>query len=114
MKKFLILYKSTASAMEQMSRTSPEQAKAGVEKWMSWAAKAGPAIVDMGSPLGHGHTVTSNSKAASDDKTGGFSILQAESAQKVAELLNGHPHFMAPGATIEVLEFLPMPGMSPK
>jgi len=28
--------------------------------------------------------------------------------------LKDHPHFKAPGASIEVLEFLPMPGMPQK
>jgi len=30
------------------------------------------------------------------------------------QLLKDHPHFKAPGASIEVLEFLPMPGTSQK
>jgi hypothetical protein len=37
--------------------------------------------------------------------------MQAESKDAVLSLLKGHPHFMAPGASIEVHEFLPMPGM---
>jgi len=42
---------------------------------------------------------------------GGFSILQAESREALTAVLNEHPHFMMPGATIEVHEFLPIPGM---
>jgi hypothetical protein len=41
----------------------------------------------------------------------GYSILQAESKDALMALLKNHPHFMAPGASIEVFEFLPMPGM---
>jgi hypothetical protein len=41
----------------------------------------------------------------------GFSILQAESGNAIAALLNDHPHFRAPRAWLEVLEFLQMPGM---
>jgi len=32
----------------------------------------------------------------------------------VARLLKDHPHFKAPGASIDVLEFLSMPGMPQK
>jgi len=37
--------------------------------------------------------------------------LQAESIEKVSALLLKHPHQHAPGASIEVLEFIPIPGM---
>jgi len=42
---------------------------------------------------------------------GGFSILQAESREALAALLTEHPHFTMPGGTIEVHEFLPLPGI---
>ncbi|HWE24634.1 MAG TPA: hypothetical protein VG496_11920 [Myxococcales bacterium] len=47
-------------------------------------------------------------------KAAGFSILQAESTEHVQQLLKDQPHFKAPGASIEVLEFLSMPGMPQK
>jgi hypothetical protein len=46
----------------------------------------------------------------SGDEIGGFSILQAESADGLQAVLEGHPH-TAQGGTIEVFEFLPIPGM---
>jgi len=54
MKKFLVLYHAPVSAREQMAGATPEQAKAGMDAWMTWAKKAGNAIVDLGSPLGNG------------------------------------------------------------
>ena len=51
MKKFLVLYQSTVPASEQMRHATPEQAKAGMDVWMSWAGQAGSGIVDMGSPV---------------------------------------------------------------
>ena len=51
MKKFLVLYQSTVPASEQMKNATPEQAKAGMDAWMSWAGRAGSGIVDMGSPV---------------------------------------------------------------
>jgi hypothetical protein len=112
MKKFLVLYASSVSALEQMSKASPEQMKAGMDAWMTWAKKAGDAIVDLGTPLGNPIKMVDGAPAKGDSKVSGFSILQADSAKAVGELLKTHPHFRAPGASIEVLEFLPMPGMA--
>ena len=111
MKKFLVLYSSSVSAAEQMKSATPEQAKAGMEAWMAWAQKAGPAIVDLGMPLGSPLKITGAAASPSDSKVAGFSILQGESSDAVSALLRGHPHTMAPGAWIDVLELLPLPGM---
>jgi hypothetical protein len=113
MKKFLVLYGSSVPAAEQMAKASPDQRKGGMDAWMAWARKAGPAIIDLGSPLGSATAVKTSSKPASANVTG-FSILQAESAKALAELLKDHPHLHAPGASIEVLEFLAIPGSSQK
>ena len=59
----------------------------------------------LGSPL---------SGAGAASKVGGFSILQAESAETLQKLLEDHPHRRAPGASIDFLEFLPMPGAPQK
>jgi hypothetical protein len=32
--------------------------------------------------------------------------------EEISQLLDGHPHFHSPDASIEVREFLSMPGMS--
>jgi len=42
---------------------------------------------------------------------GGYSILQAESSEALADVLDGHPHTTHGGGTIETYEFLPPPGM---
>ena len=112
MKKFLVLYQSTVPATEQMKNATPEQAKAGMDAWMSWAGRAASGIVDMGSPVAATATLTGSGQAgAVNAHVGGYSILQAESKDALMTLLNNHPHFMAPGSSIEVFEFLPMPGM---
>lgn len=103
MKKFLVLYHSTATAREQMAKSTPEMGKKAMEAWQNWAKKAGSAIVDLGSPVGP--------VGKANDKIGGFSILQSESAKALEQLLSEHPHRMAPGASIEIHEFLQLPGM---
>ena len=112
MKKFLVLYQSTVPASEQMRNVTPEQAKAGMDAWMSWAGRVGDGIVDMGSPVAAAVKLTGPGQVAmANPQVGGYSILQAESKDALMSLLKNHPHFMAPGASIEVFEFLPMPGM---
>jgi hypothetical protein len=112
MKKFLVLYQSTVPASVQMRNATPEQAKAGMDAWMSWAGQVGGGIVDMGSPVAPAPKLTGPGQvAAGNAQVGGYSILQAESKDGLMNLLKNHPHFMAPGASIEVFEFLPMPGM---
>jgi hypothetical protein len=111
MKKFLVLYKSSVPAAQQMTSATPEQMKAGMDLWQAWAQQAQPAIVDLGMPLGNAQEITDASARQSDSTVAGFSILQAESPKTVIDLLIKHPHHRAPGASIEVLEMLPMPGM---
>jgi hypothetical protein len=111
MKKFLVLYKAPASAFEEMMKATPEQQKAGMEAWMAWSKKAASAIVDMGAPLGKSLRVTKGGTSPSTNDLGGYSILQAESKEALAETLKGHPHFMMPDGSIEVVEVMPVPGM---
>jgi len=110
MAKFIVLYRASTTVMEQMSNAAPEDAQAGMELWMQWAGKAGDALVDLGAPLAPVGTL--GKPGASELQIAGFSILEAESADAVTKLLDDHPHFHMPGDTsIEILEFLPVPGM---
>jgi hypothetical protein len=111
MKKFLVLYKAPTSSFEQAMKATPEQQKAGMDAWMTWGNKAKPSIVDMGAPLGKSLRVTPAGASPSTNDLGGYSILQAESKEALAEVLKGHPHFMMKDGTIEVVEVMPMPGM---
>jgi hypothetical protein len=111
MKKFLVLYKAPLASFEQMMKASPEQQKAGMDAWMVWGQKAASSIVDMGAPLGKALKVTPAGPSPIRNDLGGYSILQGESKEALAETLKGHPHFMTPDGTIEITELMPMPGM---
>ncbi|MFZ5896754.1 MAG: hypothetical protein ACOY0T_37200 [Myxococcota bacterium] len=110
MKKFLVLYKASQAAFEQMMHATPEQQRAGMEAWMTWSQKAASFIVDMGAPLGKSLRVTPSGSSPTTNDLGGYSILQAESKEALAESLKGHPHFMMPDSTIEIVELMPVPG----
>lgn len=102
----MILYRAQGSSREQLANATPEQLEAGAEAWRAWAAKIGYALSDLGSPLAH--TTHVGPGAASTDGVSGYSILEAGSADEVETLLDGHPHLTTPGASIEILELIPV------
>ena len=82
----------------------------GMEAWMTWAESCGDGLVDIGSPLGNGLTVTDSGSSQSEKGVAGYSILQADSMEGALALLQGHPHLgWAEGCEIEVHECLPLP-----
>lgn len=111
MKKFLVLYRAPSSSFDQMKNATPEQQKAGMDGWMAWSKKMASSIVDMGGPLGKSTRVTTGGAGPSTNDLGGFSIMQAESKEALAEAMKGHPHFMMPEGSIDVVEVIPIPGM---
>lgn len=111
MKKFLVLYRAPLASFDQMMKATPEQQKAGMEAWMAWGKKAGASIADMGAPLGRTLRVTPAGASPTRNDLGGYTIMQGESKEALAETLKGHPHFMVPEGFIEIVEILPIPGM---
>ena len=51
MKKFIVIYHANNDSMKQMTTSTPEEMKAGMDGWMTWAQKCGDHLVDMGTPL---------------------------------------------------------------
>ena len=106
MSKFMILYRAPVSVLKQMESATPEQQQAGLAAWRAWAEKVGYALADLGAPLAH--TTHVGPGAAGTDAVCGYSVLNAGSADEVGTLLDGHPHLGMPGASIEVLELIPI------
>src|SRR6185503_7835285 len=94
MKKFLVLYKASQESFAQMMKATPEQQKAGMDAWNTWAKSAQSTIVDMGGPVGKTVKVTKGAVSPTTNDIGGFTIMQGESKEQVAEKLKNHPHFM--------------------
>jgi hypothetical protein len=115
MKKFVALYLAPASAIaqmkEQMKKMSPEQAKVGMDMWMKWAKQHEKSIVELGAPLGKTKRLLANGTSDTKNDITGYSIVQADSHEGAAKLFDGNPHFHISGASIEVLECMPIPGM---
>ena len=111
MKKFVALYIAPQSAQAQMAESTPEAAQEGMKAWMGWAERAGDGIVDLGTPLGTGKEINATGSSETNTGVGGYTILQAEDLAGAEALLDGHPHLMMPGASIQVYETLDLPGM---
>src|SRR3989338_4131505 len=94
MEKFLVLFNAPSAAMQEMMKTAtPEQMKAGMEEWKHWMEGHQASFADMGAPLGKNLRITANGTEQVSNEVGGYSIIQAESAEAVAKLLEGMPHF---------------------
>jgi hypothetical protein len=109
MKKFMVLYRAPLTSFDQMMKATPEQQKAGMEAWMAWSRKAASSIVDLGAPLGSTLKVTPAGASPTRNDLGGYTIMQGESKEAVAQTLKGHPHFMMTDGFIEIVEIMPMP-----
>ena len=85
--------------------------KEDMKPWVDWIQKCGKGMVDLGAPLANGQMVTKAGVSPSKKNIVGYSILQAETMEKVQAMLKDHPHLKrGAGCEIEVHEALPVPG----
>ena len=113
MKKFLVLYMASAAEFEKMIKNStPQQQKEGMDAWMKWMNANKASFVDGGAPLGKTKRVDAKGVSDIRNDVGGYSIVQAASAEAAAKIFGkDQPHLQMPGAWIEIVEIMPMPGM---
>lgn len=110
MAKFLMLYKGEATDMTEMS---PEQAGEVMAKWAAWMGKVGPAVADIGTPLGAGSSVLDNSSAGTAGSLTGYSIIEASDMAAAKALTDGHPYLSDNDGlyAIDIYEMMPVPEM---
>jgi hypothetical protein len=113
MKKFMVLYMASKAEFEKMMKNStPEQHQKGMEAWMKWMNENKTSLVDGGAPLGKTKRVDSNGASNTKNEIGGYSVVQAESHDAATKMFGkDHPHLQVPGAWIEIVEIMPVPGM---
>ena len=102
MTNYLLIYRADPAAMAAMPEPTPEQGAEMMAAWNAWAERAGDAILDFGDP-------TAAVSPGADPTVGGYSLLQADSYDTIAGLLDGHPH-IAMGGMIDVYERQPVMG----
>jgi hypothetical protein len=113
MKKFMVLYMASKAEFEKMMKNStPEQQKKGMDAWMKWMNENKTSLVDGGAPLGKTKRVDSNGASNTKNEIGGYSVVQAETHDAATKMFGKeHPHLQVPGAWIEIVEIMPVPGM---
>src|SRR5215471_15742119 len=110
MAKYLILYNAIEPAKEFMTKSTPEQMKAGMDAWMQWKNELPPTIkFDFGMPLQVAHRIIPEGVVDSNNRASGYSIMEGDSQEEIVEALKTHPHLTRPGTSIDVLEMLAMP-----
>lgn len=100
MAKFVLLY----SGGSGMAATEAEQA-AVVQEWTAWFTSLGTALVDYGAPFMPAAATVGTGSAVS---AGGYTVIQADSAEAAVALAKGSPQIKAGGAvtvfpTIQVM-----------
>lgn len=108
MKRFLALYYSPEEAQKPMLSASPEQQKAGMQKWLDWKSKNEKHIVDYGAPTALPQEINqSQNWQMSASTVSGYSVFQAASEQELKATFIDHPHLSwAEGASIELSELI--------
>jgi len=115
MKKFVAIYRVPIETMEEWKKnTSQEemmkQGKELGEKMMAWMQKNDKAIVDKGLPLGKNMRMTSEGMKAVTNDLNAYVVVEAESAEAVAEMFKDNPHMEIPSSFLDIME-VPQMGM---
>jgi len=112
MKKFLVLYRMDMGEMKKaMASMNPEDQKKNMAEWGAWMQKHIASFADAGAPAGKNTQVSASGAEQKSNDIGGYSIVQAESQETAVAMLSDSPHLKMPGATADVMELMPMPGM---
>jgi hypothetical protein len=107
MAKFLFIYRNTR---ESYGNLSPEEMQQMMQKWQTWLTEGLKKgwMLDAGDGLHQEGRVVNAKKVVSDgpfieakEIVGGFSIIQADSLDRAAELAKGCPIFLR-GGSVEV------------
>jgi hypothetical protein len=79
---------------------------------MKWIDDNKASLSDRGAPVGKNKRIDTNGKKDGKNDVCGYSIVQAESADAAAKIFGkDQPFLQMPGAAIEMIEILEIPGM---
>jgi hypothetical protein len=109
--KFMALYMAPAASIAEMMQGTEQDMKDGMAAWNDWSEKNRKAIDDMGAPLGKTRTVSASGVKDTKNEVTGFSIVEADSHDAAAKMFAGHPHLQIKGATIDIMNYVDIPGM---
>jgi len=108
MSKFMLVYKGAATDMSDMPEEKMEQIRLA---WEAWMTKLGPAMTDVGTPLGPGASVVDDGSAGTAAELTGYSIIEADDLDAAKSLTKDHP-FLSEGKgdyAVDIFELMPVP-----
>jgi hypothetical protein len=90
-----------------MAETEAER-EAAMAAWGGWFQKLGPAVVEMGAPVGASASVTAaGADGAAPTGLGGYSVISADSLDAAAALVKDCP-VLSRGGKVDVYETIPV------
>jgi hypothetical protein len=107
MAKFIYLYRGPAAVT---SGLTPEQGAERAAAFGAWMEKAGPALVDVGSPFGASASLRDDGTEGTPGGLIGYTVVEADDLAAAKALTDGLP-FLAGSdgkCTVEIFELLPM------
>jgi hypothetical protein len=108
--RYVVLYCAPQDVATRFATATPEEANVGLQQWVTWAERLGPALVDPGQPLGRALRVTKAGVSPSDTTVIGMSILQAGSRDEALGMVSDHHHLgWSDGCEILLLEEMGIP-----
>jgi hypothetical protein len=113
MGRYIVLYSAPVGVAERFAQATPEEATAGMQLWVDWAQRIGPALVDPGKPLGNAVKLTASGSTPTESNVIGMSILQADSRDEALAMVEDHHHLhWAEDCEIVLLEEQPIPELA--
>jgi len=96
-------------AKEYMSKFDHDEIQQSINEWVVWKNSANRKVkFEFGTPLQIIARITKDGVIDSDNKASGYSIIEADSKDAVIDVLLNHPHLNRDGATLDILEMIPM------
>jgi hypothetical protein len=114
MKKFLVLYLTPVSVLEEWMKTDPETMKAEEAKmraaWDVWMKEHGTMIKETAG-AGSNKRVTTAGTTDIKNEVMMFSLVEAETQEEVAKAFESHPHLTIPEASLDIMPANYIPGI---
>ena len=113
MKKFMIFYMADPAALrDNDAELHPGDAEEGDGGVDALDDRTQGVHVDRRAPLGKTRRVDAKGAKDARNGIGGYSVVQADFHDAAAKMFSkDHPHLQMPGAWVEIVEIMPMPGM---
>jgi len=108
MKKFLVLYRTPLSVMDDWMKKDPKERQPIEEKmqkdWQQWSSDHAKSFDDESAGVGKTKVVGPQGVTDARNDVMLYATVEADSHDEAARLFKDHPHLQIPQATIEIME----------